>query len=136
MKMYYAHPMSWYDTIAEQDDLDLIKNAGFEPVNPNTKFFHDMVELSKREQRNVMEVFNAAVKKADAIAIRPFLDGRLGAGVAQELLTAIIWGRPVYLLGKGPAGVERLVANYNPRGLLTGVLTVDETRTRISRKQL
>lgn len=136
-KMYYAHPMSYYGTAAEQADLALIADASFEVINPNAVWADEAVRVEKAAGRGGMAPFEKVIREeADVIAVRPFNDGRLGAGVAKELFEAIIWGKPVYVLGKGPAGVERLAQHPNPRSLLVGVLTVDETRRRVRRGEL
>lgn len=131
MLMYYAHPMSYYGTPEEFADMKLIKEAGWTPIQPNASAFDDGVKREKAAGRGGMEPFLAAVRASDAIAVRAFRDGKLGAGVAGELLQAIIFGKEVYELAPGPSGTQRLAKVYNPRGLLTGVLTVDETRRRI-----
>lgn len=136
MLMYYAHPMSWYGTSDEFADLGLIKNAGWTPLNPNTSEFDKAAKAEKAAGRGGMEPFLQAVRKADAIAVRAFRDGRLGSGVAGELLQAIIFSKEVYELAPGPSGTQRLAKVYNPRALLTGVLTVEETRRRIQRGEL
>lgn len=136
MRMYYAHPMSWYGTSEEYRDMQAIAANRHEPFNPNRSELDKAVKAEKAAGRGGMEPFMKIIKDdMDAIAVRPFKDGRLGAGVAKELFEAIIWSKPVYVLETGPDGVT-LVKEPNPRSLLPGVLTVAQTRERIRAGQL
>ena len=129
MKVYYAHPMSWYDTFAETEDVVALEEAGHEVLNPNQQRYSDEVQRlrSKGLGHMVMEPFMRAVKECEAVAYRPFKDGRVGAGVAKEVLEAVALGYPVICLPftqPDEGGISHLFE-------LEDVLTIEETRERI-----
>jgi len=142
MKIYYAHPMSWYGTEREAADIAAILSQspkGTEIVNPAEAPFATLVAEYKATDKagEIMSIFVDAVVQSDAIAYRTFNDGYLGAGVAQEVLTAAIHGKQIFQIMdltreriKGPALFEQqgLRASFGPR-----VLTIVETRDRIKR---
>lgn len=138
MYMYYAHPMSWYGTPEEYRDMMAISTAGHKPFNPNRSELDRAVKAEKAAGRGGMEPFMKIIKdETDAIAVRPFKDGRLGAGVAKELFEAIIWSKPVYVLRTlDDSYTVSLTKEPNPRSLLPGVLTVAQTKERIRVGQL
>lgn len=141
MKIYYAHPMSWYGTDREKDDLAVIAKStpvGTEIINPNTPDIVDQVKFSKDaglSGNDIMVIFLNLVAACDAIAYRTFDDDRMGAGVAAELLHAAVQGKQIFRIldltrDKGPMLFEQsgLRAAFGPH-----VLTITETRDRIRR---
>lgn len=138
MKIYYAHHMSWYGTDREAADVQAIlarSPLNTELVNPNTPEFADKVRVAN-ENHMPMQPFFAAVEYCDAIAYRTFDDDYIGAGVAQELLTAAIHGKQIFRImdltrDKGPMLFEQagLRVSFGPK-----VLTIVETRDRIKRR--
>lgn len=107
MKIYYARPVSLYNTKQEERDLLLLTQLGFSIVNPNKE------ELQLAYKDKGMGVFTAAVKDCDALAFRSFQDGKISAGVKKEIDTALELGKPVIEL---------------PTITQNRVLSVDETR--------
>lgn len=107
MKIYYARPISLYNTKQEERDFLLLTQLGLNIVNPNKQ------ELQLKYQTEGMDVFTAAVKDCDALAFRSFLDGKISAGVMKEINTAIELGKPVIEL---------------PTITSKRVLSVDDTR--------
>lgn len=107
MKIYYARPISLYNTKQEERDLLLLTQLSFEVVNPNKQ------ELQTRYQQEGMDVFLSAVKDCDFIAFRSFPDGKISAGVKKEIDQAIELGKPVIEL---------------PTITSSRVLSVDDTR--------
>lgn len=89
MKIYYARPISLYNTPQDQRDLDQLALMGFEVVNPNKE------ELHKRYQVEGMGVFLEAVKDCDSLAFRSFPDSKISAGVYKEIKQAEEIGKPV-----------------------------------------
>lgn len=89
MKIYYARPISLYNTKQEERDLLLLTQLSLDIVNPNK------AELQKRYDIEGMDVFTAAVKDCDALAFRSFQDGKISAGVKKEIDTALELGKPV-----------------------------------------
>jgi len=125
MRVYYAHPMSWYNGHHERADVERLEALGHEVLNPNSPFFADQVKdlRSRGLGHMVMEPFMKAVSECDAVAFRPFLDGKLGAGVAKEMLEGIVQGKPVF----------HVMTPERPcLGILMGeLLTIEQTRARI-----
>lgn len=107
MKIYYARPISLYNTKQEKRDLLLLTQFSLDIVNPNKE------ELQLRYEREGMDVFTAAVKDCDALAFRSFQDGRISAGVKKEIDAAIELGKPVIEL---------------PTITSTRILSIDDTR--------
>lgn len=139
-KIYYAHPMSWYDTDDEVLDIEALKSDG-QVVNPNTPYFSSRVLIAQQENRPVMQLFAdfIASDKCDVVAFRRFNDGRIGAGVAREIFEALIWGKEVWEIrthGRGPNRIIDKALLFADDGLSTAdvnledVLTVAETRRR------
>lgn len=129
MKVYYAHPMSWYGTEREEDDIDCIQREtplASEVVNPALEDSKDMGH------------YLSLVEASDALAYRTFDDDKIGAGVAQEILTAALHGKQIYRimdLNKSPIGLKPKL--FEQRGIRAAfgpnVLTIAETRDRIKR---
>lgn len=130
--IYYAHPITWYGTDQEAADLDLL-NDRFAVINPGSPATVAHAKKVKKASgsKAVMEWFTDKVRHADALAYRTFNDGALGAGVAQEILTAIIHGIPIYQL-IGPRSSPTLIPR-DPSyiNLTVRLLTIDETRARV-----
>lgn len=148
MKIYYAHPQSWYNTDAERLDVEKLSEYG-EVINPNSNHFEYWVQLAKTEKRNVMQLFADYIRDhADVVAYRPFYDGRLGAGVAREVFEALIWNKPVWqIFGKrSKCSQHGPFVDKNPQLMEGGmypatlqfadILTVEETKARIARGTL
>lgn len=147
MNIYYAHPMSWYDTDREKDDIAAIAEfgPGITVINPNTAPFHGAVTQAKADGRTgqqIMDIFLKAVIDADALAYRTFDDGYLSSGVAHEVFVAYLYGRPIYQIidaykqgskrnGLVPKLFEQqtLRAAFGPR-----VMNITDTRDRIHRR--
>lgn len=140
MKVYYAHPMSWYGTEREEDDIDCIQREtplASTVVNPNSEDFQTQVETLKQEgqESHIMGIFTAAVVECDALAYRTFDDDKISAGVAQEILTAALHGKQIFrLMDLNKNNKPKL---FEQRGIRAAfgpnVLTIAETRDRIKR---
>jgi hypothetical protein len=108
--VYYAHPMSLYNTKQEARDIVALEEMGFEVINPNQPA-HDV-----GYQGSGMAYFRDLVKSVDVLVFRSFSDGAIPAGVAHEIKEARANGTPVLEL---PTGVFRRTMN------------VEETRERL-----
>jgi len=86
MVVYYARPISHYNTDQDQRDLDTLQALGFEVVNPNTEV------LQERYKKEGMDVFLNLIKSCDALAFRSFSDLKISAGVMKEINVAIDHG--------------------------------------------
>lgn len=151
MKIYYAHPMSWYGTKAEEDDIAAISREG-ECVNPNSDAFRKRVDNAKRTGFPVMDVFAQTIRDTvDVVCFRRFKDGKLGAGVAREVLEGVIWGLPVWeVFGSTEKKFSYAGVHINKQVMFDpaqydwpmdglsfqDVLSVAETRDRIAKGEL
>jgi hypothetical protein len=107
MKVYYARPISLYNTKQDERDIQLLEEMGFEVNNPNK------AELVERYKTEGMEVYLQLARESDVIAFRAFQDGKIGAGVYKELQEALRVGKIVIELPTITSG---------------RVLSVDDTR--------
>lgn len=137
--IYYAHPMSWYDTGYETHDLTALgEHFGSDAtiINPNSPFFREKVDEAKWHKRSTMQPFiDFIAQEKPAVAFRRFYDGRIGAGVAKEVLEALAWGQPVYeLVGES----DSIYVDDQWIGLTTfeEVLSIEENRSRIVKGEL
>ena len=71
MKIYFAHPVSDYNTSKETNDIEIIKSnfPNFEILNPNSS------ENEVAYKQLGMSHFESLVKTCDAIVCVPFSDG-------------------------------------------------------------
>ena len=133
MKVYYAHSQAIYGTAQEIRDVNVLKQLGFEVVNPSDQEHQTMAEkilveaekarakaaksqqpfMAGKGSEKVMEYFTSLVEGTDAVAFRALPDGAIPAGVAKEIEWASQAGKPVIEL---PSGVSRRV------------ITVEQTR--------
>lgn len=81
MLVYYAHPISMYDSALESTDIAFLTRAGLKVVNPAvlSKFVEPMNSTDR------MNYFYRLVGRCDCLAFRSFPDGRIGAGVQFEI---------------------------------------------------
>lgn len=86
MKAYYARPINLYNSEQDKRDIELIKNLGFDLVNPNKE------ELQQRYKQEGMDVFLQAVEDCNMLFFRSFPDLKISAGVKKEIDKAIICG--------------------------------------------
>lgn len=120
--IYFAHPITDYDTEREQISVDLLEEHGYEVVNPNTP------ENDATYKERGMQHFVELVAKCDALAFQAFPGGEIGAGVGKEVIAAEERGAPVF---------EIVVDTLTPVRYIDiepAVLSVDATRALI--KQL
>ena len=109
-KIYYAHPISLYDTPQEERDVATLKYLWPEAsiYNPNSK-----LDTAKYKEHG-FEWFLDRVSDCDLIVFRSFPDGRIGSGVWKEINWADIQcGIPVMEI---------------PMLMESRCLTVDDTR--------
>lgn len=94
--IYYAHPMSWYNT--EDETFDLAELAKFgTAVNPNSQYFRNA------GPHKTMQFFLDYIEDhIDVVAFRPYRDGKLGPDVAAEIVQALVHGKELWQIqGKG-----------------------------------
>jgi hypothetical protein len=140
-KIYFAHCMKDYGNAREQIALGLIAERFPEAqiVNP-TEYqvdFNMWRNMTNANGENPMIYWTDLVRGCDALVFlwSEDMDGEnvMGAGVAQEVLTAHVRGTPVfqiYILDEPFGGLE---ASLDVSHVFSEVLTIDETRTLIAR---
>lgn len=130
MKIYYAHPMSWYNTEEEAHDMEYLRQhfPDDKIVNPNSPWFDAQVRNALIANEPVMKVFTDWIEHNDcAVVVRPFSDGHIGSGVGQEAFTAHLWGKEIYEFTKnGFYWVPFLHIAHD------GILTVAATKLRVA----
>jgi hypothetical protein len=107
MRVYYAHPITLYDTPQERLDLGALSGLDFDVVNPNSK------KHAEGYKAGGMDYFKSIVEGCSALAFRAFPDGSIPAGIFKE----IMW-----------AEQEGLIVFELPSGLLRRGLSVEITR--------
>lgn len=130
MKIYYAHPISWYGSAVEQEDISTLLSAYSHAtvVNPGHKHYSNRAAFLKRMGHNAMPYFYKVQEDCDLIAFRSFDDGKIGAGVAGEILNAVALGQAV--LEITDEGLVPFLSLTFDR-----ILTVEETRERVRNGQ-
>ncbi|VVB80637.1 Uncharacterised protein [uncultured archaeon] len=127
-KMYFGHPISFYDVPIEAKLIEVIRSRfpDYEVVNPNQPFFQEGYQRWRNETGNGMNFYFKEV--LPSMGAGTFLafpeDLKLGAGV---------WGEAEFISSRnGPIFEVRLDFSINPLELdLSRKLTVEETRARI-----
>jgi len=104
MRVYYAHCLSLYGTKQEQRDVETLEALGFEVLNPNARIHKDAYS------KFGMHYFENLVLRCDAIAFRALPDGRIPAGVSEEI----------------KAGLKLIIEL--PNNITGRSISVDETR--------
>lgn len=136
LRIYYAHPMAWYGTQRELEDLTALAAYGT-VINPNTERFEGSVQSAKRRGFPVMQVFADYIKDhIDVVCFRRFEDGYIGAGVAREILEAKIWGKHIWEIDRGGALKPHVTQEADMRFATHHILTVEETKRRTVAKEL
>jgi hypothetical protein len=106
MKLYYAHPISMYNSHQERRDLQLLAQMGFEVLNPNQPEHSEAYIKGGRQ----FSYFLQLVDTCDGVAFRGFPDGSIPSGVWQEVDRAKTMGnKPVIEL---PSGVARRALSH------------------------
>lgn len=100
MKVYYAHPMTWYGSAMEAQDVALLRALYpmaeiINPGLPHIKADYDSWR-AKHLKRDVMEFFAKLVRDCDVVAFRAYADDAIGADVAREIFEASMRNIPVH----------------------------------------
>lgn len=105
-RLYFAHPVNVYNTPLEQAMLTLIAHCfpGYEIVNPNTPEYQRAYEKVKATSGGThgahkgMVVFYEILEGLSECVSMPFLDGRMGLGVAGETQKTVKSGKTAWLI--------------------------------------
>jgi hypothetical protein len=116
-RIYYAHCVAIYDTPQEERDIATLEGLGFNVLNPNDPQFEKQCQRIRKEWQNrILGIFHnemaqykevgeaimhmvfkplVSAAKVEGVAFRALPDGRIPAGVAQELEWARQCGLPI-----------------------------------------
>lgn len=126
MRIYFAHPISHYNTAFETYCIQSIKFAypNAEVVNPNG----EVHQKACTEFRLGMPYFLLLAQTCDEVVYVPFHDGEVGAGVYAELVE----------MGRAGKAIHRIVPVDGDYGKLYSVdykeirpLSINETKKRV-----
>lgn len=106
-KVYYAHPVSIYNTKQEERDILLLKKLDFEISNPNE------LKHQKGYQKEGMNYFNSVIENCNFLCFRSFPNGDIPAGIAKEIEYAKSLNKIIFEL---------------PSGILKRILSIEQTR--------
>lgn len=128
MRVYYAHPVSEYNTLQESLNIAAIEQIfpGCKLVNPNQPY-HEA-----QYQSFGMEYFEGLVRSCDMVVASPFPDGEYGMGVWREMEVAANWQRPVRVLVTEKGTIEAQRINYQD----IRPLSITETKRRVIESKL
>lgn len=119
--VYYAHPMSSYGTQTEIGDMSTLQARFDTVINPNTPELQQAARQQKKAGRPAMQPFLDAVRNVDAVAYRPFPNGKIGAGIANEIIEGLVHGKVILQLPDLTPG----------KFDMNDVLSIEETREAI-----
>lgn len=89
IKIYYAHPLSLYDTPQEERDIATLELLGFNVFNPNS------VDCEEGYRSNGMLYFKEIIQSMNALAFRAIPGLGIPAGIASEINDAKELGLPI-----------------------------------------
>lgn len=104
MKIYYAHPICLYGSIAEQEQLSCI----------STKFENSEIINPAMYPSQSMEFYLELVEKSDIVVFSCLL-GKITSGVGKEINHALKNGKEVYKLNEGIFHLIKLPVSYMSR---------------------
>lgn len=118
--LYFAHPISTYCSAEEDRALAVLAQEGFEVTNPSDRQHQEACG-------NDMLKWAALAGTCDALALLPFADGAIGAGVRKEADTVWAQGKPLFELIADGSTLTPVTQWPGPRV----VLDVEQTRERL-----
>lgn len=107
---YFAHPISHYDDDIEWECIETIitmltpvgkdvTEGWIHIMNPNQRWLSNLYERRLREMdEDPFDIFRQIAISCDVIVGVSFMDGSIGAGVAEEIKTCLLEGIPAYLI--------------------------------------
>lgn len=120
MRVYLAHPISYYDgTPTQVAAVKAINERGWQVENPDQP--HHQAGYKERGMDHFIDV----VQNCDGLAFIRFPDGAIGAGVAKEIEAALRQRKPLYDATSGQLTIQGEMMPFP-------VLSVEETRARIT----
>lgn len=127
MKIYFAHPVSHYNTDYESACIRILQQVWPEAeiLNPNSDLH------TENYRKGGMNYFKALVSECDMLAFSTFNDGEVGMGVFTEIMAMCDKNGRVFQVsdeGIGPMSLEDISA-IRPLSIL-------QTRERVKSKVL
>lgn len=150
--IYFAHPVTHYNKNIEiecihiittmlmpleyADEVDDFDSIGpeFEIMNPNQQWLQNVYQNRKKENHpDPFNIFREIASACDITVGCTFYDGILGAGVANEMKTALEDGKDVYLifLDNGRKLFLPITSLDNFR-----ILSIEETREKTKKGEV
>ncbi len=102
-KIYFAHPISYYNTQMEIDAISKISKyfgSDYEIINPGNKEIQFAFEKYKKENVDYMSFFTEIINECDLIVCMEFWTGEIGAGVQYEAEAMNRKGGFIYIINK------------------------------------
>ena len=120
---YFAHHVTDYNTLREQEAISTIERHGLVVVNPNDPAH----EIAYKEHG--MAYFLGLVATCDTLAFQRFSSGEVGAGVGKEIAAALEHTLPVFEIVD-----DQLVEldDVEVNSVIDSALSVDATRALIA----
>ena len=124
MIIYYAHPVSHYNTYLEKEGLKAISKCFPEPTiyNPNNEADSERYKLCG------MDYFKLLASKCDIVVGQGFIDGEIPHGVYSEMLAGYESGKKVYYMKDMDLDLPMII-EVDVKSIKT--LSINETRDRI-----
>jgi len=141
-RVYFAHPVNVYDTDLEKELLKLIQDffgPGVEIENPNQPHHQVGYKTWKEKYKDhptksgMTYFYEIVLPGCNMCVCQVFLDGKWGAGVANEAAFYIKKGQPVWMIEPKTHKIRLLTVQE--RDLIVKndpilVLSIEETRCR------
>lgn len=100
-KVYFAHPISMYNTPEEVYLINGLTKMGAEVINPNDPKLEEEYNRRKKEDPSTaMNVFFEQIEECSKLCAFPTENGKYTAGVQKEILHALKCGIPVTMMGR------------------------------------
>lgn len=130
-KVYFGHPVNFYNTPKEEELIKIIEShfPQFEVENPNQKYHSKNYVKWKTEKGNGMLYFTEVVLPSmEAGIFLPFEDGMFGAGVYKEAVFLHDNGKLIYEISFDGGITDMLLDEARK-------LSIPETRERVYGKK-
>lgn len=129
LRIYFAHPVTMYETPRETEVLNLIQKKYPNSIiyNPGAKKFQDLFSKYRDQHPDdYMKFFFDIVGKCDMVITYPFEDGTIGAGKGKEMEHGYNNGLEIYLIDNKTLEFNK-VNDMND----IDIMSVEETRNKI-----
>lgn len=143
--VYFAHPIAHYDTDLEWECIETIIHMltpiGEDPtdgfihiMNPNQRWLSNLyIQRRDSGHKDPFDIFRQIASACDIIVGVTFMNGKIGAGVGEEMETCIKNGIPAYLIMLHEA--QKLFLPISSMDNFV-ILSRDDTRAKIKRGEM